>query len=150
MRVEPAPPVVPEVGAAPVSDANLTLEVLPFAKLRAGGQTRRFQVVAHNLAPRGAARSCGTGCADSCSGCWDGSPRIARRGTHSPPALPFNLSIATLEDERSVQKIGAALNAHGIAAETLWLRNRGGPLCTQRRAQVERFITQCDKLGAGS
>jgi len=51
---EPAPPAVAAVVAAPVSDANLILEVLPFAKLRAGGQTRRFRSW---HAPRPARRS---------------------------------------------------------------------------------------------
>jgi len=59
-------------------------------------------------------------------------------------ASTVNLSIATLEDERFVQKIAAALNAHGIAADTLGFEIAEA-LCTQRRAQVDVFITQCDK-----
>ena len=71
-----------------------------------------------------------------------------RSGWNSQPTgFTVNLSIATLEDERFVHKIAAALNAHGIAAETLGFEIAEA-LCTQRRAQVERFITQCDKLGA--
>jgi EAL domain-containing protein (putative c-di-GMP-specific phosphodiesterase class I) len=147
MRVEPAPPVVPEVGAAaPVSDANLTLEVLPFAKLRAGGQTRRFQVVAR-ISPREAQRDPAALDARILQRLlgWLAANRTAWNS--QPTSFTVNLSIATLEDERSVQKIGAALNAHGIAAETLGFEIAEA-LCTQRRAQVERFITQCDKLGA--
>jgi EAL domain-containing protein (putative c-di-GMP-specific phosphodiesterase class I) len=140
---EPAPPAV---AAAPVSDANLTLEVLPFVKLRAGGQTRRFQVVART-SPREAQRDPAALDAlilQRLLG-WLAAHRTAWNS--QPTSFTVNLSIATLEDERFVHKIAAALNAHGIAAETLGFEIAEA-LCTQRRAQVERFITQCEKLGA--
>jgi len=147
MPAEPAPPpAAPAVAAAPVSDANLILEVLPFAKLRAGGQTRRFQVVAR-ASPREAQRDPAALDAlilQRLLG-WLAAHRTAWNS--QPTSFTVNLSIATLEDERFVQKIAAALNAHGIAAETLGFEIAEA-LCTQRRAQVERFITQCDKLGA--
>ena len=143
---EPAPPAVAAVVAAPLSDANLILEVLPFAKLRAGGQTRRFQVVART-SPREALRDPAALDAlivQRLLG-WLAAHRSAWNS--QPTSFTVNLSIATLEDERFVQKIAAALNAHGIAADTLGFEIAEA-LCTQRRAQVERFITQCDKLGA--
>ena len=37
-----------EASEAAVNDPSLVLELLPFAKLRAGGQTRRFQVLARS------------------------------------------------------------------------------------------------------
>ncbi|HXO16529.1 MAG TPA: EAL domain-containing protein, partial [Steroidobacteraceae bacterium] len=142
----PAPPAVAAVAAALVSDANLTLEVLPFVKLRAGGQTRRFQVVART-SPREAQRAPAALDAlilQRLLG-WLAAHRTAWNS--QPTSFTVNLSIATLEDERFVHKIAAALNAHGIAAETLGFEIAEA-LCTQRRAQVERFITQCEKLGA--
>ena len=142
----PAAPAAPAVTTAPVSDANLILEVLPFAKLRAGGQTRRFQVVART-SPREAQRDPAALDAlivQRLLG-WLAAHRSAWNS--QPTSFTVNLSIATLEDERFVQKIAAALNAHGIAADTLGFEIAEA-LCTQRRAQVERFITQCDKLGA--
>jgi EAL domain-containing protein (putative c-di-GMP-specific phosphodiesterase class I) len=142
----PAPPAVVAVAAAPVSDANLLLEVLPFAKLRAGGQTRRFQVVART-SPREAQRAPGAQDAlilQRLLG-WLAAHRNAWNS--QPTTFTVNLSIATLEDQRFVHKIAAALNAHGIAAETLGFEIAEA-LCTQHRAQVERFITQCEKLGA--
>jgi len=146
---EPAPPAVAAVAAVaatPVSDANLILEVLPFARLRAGGQTRRFQIVART-SPREAQRDPAALDAlilQRLLG-WLAAHRAAWNS--QPTSFTVNLSIATLEDERFVQKIAAALNAHGIAADTLGFEIAEA-LCTQRRAQVERFITQCDKLGA--
>jgi EAL domain-containing protein (putative c-di-GMP-specific phosphodiesterase class I) len=143
---EPAPPTVAAVAATPVSDANLILEVLPFAKLRAGGQTRRFQVVART-SPREAQRDPAALDAlilQRLLG-WLAAHRTAWNS--QPTSFTVNLSIATLEDQRFVQRIAAALNAHGIAAETLGFEIAEA-LCTQRRAQVERFITQCEKLGA--
>jgi EAL domain-containing protein (putative c-di-GMP-specific phosphodiesterase class I) len=134
------------VAAAPLSDANLILEVLPFAKLRAGGQTRRFQVVARSTAR---AAQCLPAALDGLIlqqllG-WLAAHRAAWNS--QPTSFTVNLSIATLEDERFVQRIAAALNAHAIAPESLGFEIAEA-LCTQRRAQVERFITQCEKLGA--
>ena len=141
-----AAPAPPAVAAAPVSDANLILEVLPFVKLRAGGQTRRFQVVARN-SPREVQRDPAALDAlilQRLLG-WLAAHRTVWNS--QPTSFTVNLSIATLEDERFVHKIAAALNTHGIAAETLGFEIAEA-LCTQRRAQVERFITQCEKLGA--
>jgi EAL domain-containing protein (putative c-di-GMP-specific phosphodiesterase class I) len=136
----------PAVATAPVSDANLILEVLPFAKLRAGGQTRRFQIVAR-ISPREAQRDPAALDAlilQRLLG-WLAAHRAAWNS--QPTSFTFNLSIATLEDERFVQKIAATLDAHAIAAETLGFEIAEA-VCTQRRAQVERFLTQCERLGA--
>jgi len=153
---QPAAPAMPAapaaaaaaaaVATAPVSDANLILEVLPFARLRAGGQTRRFQVVAHT-SPREAQRDPAALDAlilQRLLG-WLAAHRAAWNS--QPTSFTFNLSIATLEDERFVQRIAATLDAHAIAAETLGFEIAEA-VCTQRRAQVERFLTQCEKLGA--
>jgi EAL domain-containing protein (putative c-di-GMP-specific phosphodiesterase class I) len=140
------PPAAPAVVAAPVSDANLILDVLPFAKLRAGGQTRRFQVVART-SPREAQRDPAALDALILQRLLGWLAAHRTEWNSQPTSFTVNLSIATLEDERFVQKLAAALNAHGIAAETLGFEIAEA-LCTQRRAQVERFITQCDKLGA--
>lgn len=73
----------------------------------------------------------------------------ANRATWNSQSTSFtvNLSITTLEDERFPQKIAAALNANGIAAETVGFEIAEA-LCAQRRALVERFFTQCEKLGS--
>jgi len=142
----PAAPAAPAVATAPVSDADLTLEVLPFAKLRAGGQTRRFQIVART-SPREAQRDAAALDALILVRLlgWLAAHRAAWNS--QPTSFTFSLSIATLEDERFVHKIAAALDAHAIAAETLGFEIAEA-VCTQRRAQVERFLTQCEKLGA--
>ena len=142
----PAAPAAPAVATAPVSDANLILEVLPFARLRAGGQTRRFQIVAQT-SPREAQRDPAALDAlilQRLLG-WLAAHRASWNS--QPTSFTFNLSIATLEDERFVQRIAATLDAHAIAAETLGFEIAEA-VCTQRRAQVERFLTQCEKLGA--
>ncbi|HEY0766665.1 MAG TPA: EAL domain-containing protein [Steroidobacteraceae bacterium] len=146
VQPEAAPSAAPAVAAAPVSSANLILEALPFAKLRVGGQTRRFQILSR-ISPRDAQR-------DPAALDWLILQRLlawlaAHRAVWNsqPTSFTVNLSIATLEDERFAQKISAALNAHGIAAETLGFEIAEA-LCAQRRAQVERFINQCEKLGA--
>jgi len=76
---------------------------------------------------------------------WLASHRSAWNS--QPTSFTVNLSIATLEDERFTQKLAAALHSHGIAGDTFGFEI-AEPLCTQRRAQVERFITQCEKVGA--
>jgi len=63
-----------------------------------------------------------------------------------PTSFTLNLSIATLEDERFLQFVNSNLKANGIAPDNIGFEI-AEPLCIQRRAQVERFITLCDKLG---
>ncbi|TLY65924.1 MAG: EAL domain-containing protein [Gammaproteobacteria bacterium] len=141
----PARPAAPAVAQAPVSDANLILEVLPFAKLRAGGQTRRFQVLARS-ATRTAQRDPAALDALILQKLLGWLAAHRAEWNSQPTSFTVNLSIATLEDERFVHKIAAALNEHAIAAETLGFEIAEA-LCTQHRARVERFITQCEKLG---
>jgi EAL domain-containing protein (putative c-di-GMP-specific phosphodiesterase class I) len=144
----PAAPAVP-VGAAAtaaalVNDPNLLLELLPFAKLRPGGQTRRFQVLA-----RGSGQQRDPAAADALVlqrllG-WLAAHRAAWNS--QPTSFTVSLSIATLEDERFAQKMAATLNTHGISPESIGYEITEA-VCTQRRAQVERFLTQCDKVGS--
>jgi EAL domain-containing protein (putative c-di-GMP-specific phosphodiesterase class I) len=138
-------PAPAQAVASPVatSDPNLLLEILPFVKLRAGGQSRRFQLLARVSPPHRDPAS-----QDALVLQRVMSWLAAHRGAWNsqPTSFTINLSIATLEDERFVQKIAAALNSHGIAAETLGFEIAEA-LCTQRRAQVERFMTQCEKAG---
>src|SRR6185312_7377426 len=120
----PAPAVTAPPSAAAATtptplapnDPNLLLEILPYAKLRAGGQSRRFQVLARNSpAPRDPAAHDAVVLQRLMS--W----LAAHRGAWNtqPTTFTVNLSIATLEDERFVQKMVGALNSHGIAAESL-------------------------------
>lgn len=146
-RAAPAAPSAPAAAAAALStahDPNLLLEVLPFVKLRAGGQTRRFQLLARTSASQRDPAALDALVLQRLLG-WLAAHRSSWNS--QPTGFTVNLSIATLEDERFAQKIAAALNSHGIAGETLGFEIAEA-LCTQRRAQVERFIGQCDKVGA--
>ena len=142
----PATPAAPAVAETPVSDVNLILEVLPFAKLRAGGQTRRFQILARSptRTPQRLHAALDALTLQRLLA-WLAAHRAVWNS--QPTSFTVNLSIATLEDERFVHKIAEALNEHAIAAETLGFEIAEA-LCTQHRAQVERFITQCEKLGS--
>jgi EAL domain-containing protein (putative c-di-GMP-specific phosphodiesterase class I) len=144
-RREGAVSAQPAAAEAPQSDPNLILEVVPYARLRSGGQTRRFQIQAR-LSPRVA--QCDPAVLDALilQRLLDWLAAYRALWTSQPTCFTLSLSIATLEDERFAQKLSAELNAHGIAAETLGFEI-AETLVTQRRAQVERFITQCDKLG---
>ena len=146
MPAAAAAPAAPTVAEAPVSDVNLILEVLPFAKLRAGGQTRRFQILARSptRTPQRLHAALDALTLQRLLG-WLAAHRAVWNS--QPTSFTVNLSIATLEDERFVHKIAEALNEHAIAAETLGFEIAEA-LCTQHRAQVERFITQCEKLGS--
>jgi EAL domain-containing protein (putative c-di-GMP-specific phosphodiesterase class I) len=138
-----APAHAAAIGGAP-ADANVQLEVLPFGKLRAGGQTRRFQVIARVAGTvRDPAAQDGL-VLQRLMG-WLAAHRAAWNS--QPTGFTLNLSIATLEDERFAQKLAAALHSHGIAGDTFGFEIAEA-LCTQRRAQVERFIAQCEKVGA--
>ncbi len=150
-RVAPPPPPAPapapaaSVPSAPaVNDPNLLLELLPFAKLRAGGQTRRYQVLSRSSTLQRDPAAFDALVLQRLLG-WLAAHRASWNS--QPTSFTVNLSIATLEDERFAQKMAATLNTHGIAADSIGFEITEA-LCTQRRAQVERFITQCDKVGA--
>jgi EAL domain-containing protein (putative c-di-GMP-specific phosphodiesterase class I) len=129
--------------AAAGNDPNLILELLPFAKLRAGGQTRRYQVLAHSNAAQRDPAAFDALVLQRLLG-W----LAAHRGAWSsqPTSFTVNLSIASLEDERFPQRIAATLNTLGISPDSLGFEIAEA-LCTQRRGQVERFIAQCGKAG---
>ena len=122
----------------------VTLEMLPFVKLRSGGRTRRFEVL-----PTGTARELrDPATLDSLAMhrllAWLAAHRAA--WTVEPASFTLNLSIATLEDDGFLKQVAAGLQGNGIAPDTVGFEI-AEPLCTQRRAQVERFIAGCDKLG---
>jgi EAL domain-containing protein (putative c-di-GMP-specific phosphodiesterase class I) len=124
---------------------SLILEVQPFTKLRAGGRTRRYEVQARVSHPEVThTPPAPDGYALQHLLTWLG----ANRSTWSaePTSFTLNLSIATLEDERFPQFVASNLKRHGIAADNVGFEI-AEPLCIQRRAQVERFIGHCDKLG---
>jgi EAL domain-containing protein (putative c-di-GMP-specific phosphodiesterase class I) len=131
-------------GASAAADANVNLEVLPFGKLRAGGQTRRFQVLARHSSNLRDPAAQDALVLQRLMG-WLAAHRAAWNS--QPTGFTLNLSIATLEDERFAQKLATALHSHGIAGDTFGFEIAEA-LCTQRRAQVERFIAQCEKVGA--
>jgi EAL domain-containing protein (putative c-di-GMP-specific phosphodiesterase class I) len=136
-----AQPAAPSTAAG---DPNVQLEVLPFVKLRAGGQTRRYQVLSRSAPTQRDPAAHDASVLQSLL-TWLAAHRAAWNS--QPTGFAINLSIATLEDERFAQRIAAALNSNGIAGDTLGFEIAEA-LCTQRRAQVERFITQCEKIGA--
>ncbi len=122
---------------------SLSLELAPFTRLRSGGRTRRFEVLARtshpNRVPHGFDRI-----ALQRLLTWLGANRTVWNS--EPSSFTLNLSITALEDERFPQFIASNLKAHGISAESIGFEI-AEPLCLQRRAQVERFLALCDKLG---
>lgn len=140
----PTPPVIPATaaplaaaGVVTAGESQLILEVVQFGKLRAGGQSRRFQVQARTTATDALIlQRLVTWLAAHRSG-W----------SSQPTSFTVNLSIATLEDERFVQRMAGTLNNNGLSPEVLGFEITEA-LCTQRRALVERFITQCEKAGS--
>ena len=125
--------------------SSLILDVQPFSKLRAGGRMRRYEVlprIPHRDANRAPAAMDGLALQRLLA--WLGSNRAA--WNLEPTSFSLNLSISTLEDERFLQQVASSLKANGIAPDNLGFEI-AEPLCTQRRAQVERFISLCDKLG---
>jgi EAL domain-containing protein (putative c-di-GMP-specific phosphodiesterase class I) len=129
--------------ALALDPALVTLEMLPFVKLRSGGRIRRFEVL-----PTTARELRDPAVLDSLAMqrllAWLGAHRAA--WTVEPASFTLSLSIATLEDEGFLKQVAAGLQSHGIAPDTVGFEI-AEPLCTQRRAQVERFMTGCEKLG---
>jgi EAL domain-containing protein (putative c-di-GMP-specific phosphodiesterase class I) len=122
---------------------SLILEVLPFSKLRTGGRTRRYEVLARSSHPNRVPQGFDKIALQQLLA-WMGTNRST--WSLEPTSFTLNLSIATLEDERFPQFVASQLKANGIAPDNIGFEI-AEPLCLQRRAQVERFITLCDKLG---
>jgi len=124
---------------------TLNLELQPYHKLRPGGRTRRFEVLASAMVRETQKITSGL---DSFALqrllSWMGANRAAWNS--EPTSFTLNLSIATLEDDRFPQFVASNLKSHSIAPENIGFEIAEA-LCVQRRAQVERFITLCDKLG---
>ena len=130
--------------ALSLDPALVTLEMLPFVKLRSGGRTRRFE-----LLPTGTSRELRDAAVLDALAvqrlfAWLGTHRAA--WTVEPTSFTLNLSIATLEDDRFLKQVASGLQSNGIAPDTVGFEI-AEPLCTQRRAQVERFMAGCDQLG---
>ena len=146
----PAPSAPREQRSVPTStataDTHLILEILHFGKLRPGGQSRRFQVQA-----RAAHRDAHpvTAATDTLILQRLVSWLAAHRSGWSaqPTSFTVNLSISTLEDERFAQRMATTLDSNGLSPDVLGFEITEA-LCTQRRALVERFITQCEKVGS--
>jgi len=130
--------------AISLDPALVTLEMLPFVKLRSGGRTRRFEVLATGSARELRDPAVLDSLAMQRLLAWLGANRAA--WTAEPASFTLNLSIATLEDDAFLRQVAAGLQSNGIAPDTVGFEI-AEPLCTQRRAQVERFIAGCDKLG---
>jgi EAL domain-containing protein (putative c-di-GMP-specific phosphodiesterase class I) len=131
--------------AVTFDSSNLILDVQPFSKLRAGGRMRRYEVlprIPHRDTNRAPAAMDGLALQRLLG--WLGS----NRGSWSmePTSFSLNLSISTLEDPKFPQQVASCLKANGIAPDNLGFEI-AEPLCTQHRAQVERFLSLCDKLG---
>jgi EAL domain-containing protein (putative c-di-GMP-specific phosphodiesterase class I) len=122
---------------------TLALDIQPFTKLRPGGRTRRYEVIARSSHPNRVPAGLDKIALQQLLA-WMGAHRAA--WNLEPTSFTLNLSIATLEDERFPQFVASHLKANGIAADNIGFEI-AEPLCLQRRAQVERFITLCDKLG---
>ena len=124
---------------------TLNLELQPYNKLRPGGRTRRFEVLASATVRETQKITSGL---DSFALqrllSWMGANRAAWNS--EPTSFTLNLSIATLEDDRFPQFVASNLKSQGIAPGNIGFEIAEA-LCVQRRAQVERFITLCDKLG---
>ncbi len=125
--------------------SSLILDVQAFGKLRAGGRMRRYEVLPR-IPNRDSNRT--PAAMDSLALqrllSWLGSNRAA--WNLEPTSFSLNLSISTLEDPRFPQHVASCLKANGIAPDNLGFEIAEA-LCTQHRAQVERFISLCDKLG---
>ena len=140
--LQPAPPAAATTPGG--SAESVALEVMPFVKLRSGGRMRRFEVL-----PRGTARQNRDPAALDALAiqsllAW----MVAHRSdwTLEPTAFTLNLSIATLEDEQFLRQLSAGFSRSGVSPESIGFEI-AEPLCTQRRASVERFISGCERLG---
>jgi EAL domain-containing protein (putative c-di-GMP-specific phosphodiesterase class I) len=131
-------------GASSAQSAILLLEILPYVKLRPG-RHRRYEVLPRTSQrdTNRTAATLDTSAVQQLTG-WLGAHRAA--WSLEPTSFTLNLSIDTLEDERFLREAAGSLKTHSLAPDSLGFEIAEA-LCTQHRAQVERFIASCEQLG---
>ena len=122
---------------------SFNLDIQPYVKLRSGGRSRRYEVQTRLPSTTRHPTTLDSFALQRLAA-WLGSNRTA--WTSQPTSFTLNLSITTLEDDRFPQLVASALKSHGIAPDNIGFEIAEA-LCAQRRAQVERFVAACDKLG---
>ena len=159
-----APPIAPAATASiPMTEqeqaADLILDVQQLTQLRSGGRTRRYEVLARSrrdvarkqvppafVAP--AARGPDGAALDSLVLrqllTWLGENPVVWDA--EPASFSINVSLGALEDAQFLQRLPADLARTGVAAQCIGFEI-GEQACSQRPAQVQRFIATCEKIG---
>lgn len=169
---EPAAPAAdrpPPAAAAPEEatriapplefENDLVLHVQQLLKLRSGGRTRRYEVLARSRRDPGRSAP-PEPIAASMAGARGGGALdaiVVRRlltwlGTHrvvwesEPASFTINLSLGALEEEDFGRLVADCLRASGVPAESIGFEIRE-TACSSHRAQLERFLAACEQLG---
>jgi EAL domain-containing protein (putative c-di-GMP-specific phosphodiesterase class I) len=132
-----------EVTARPATGAAVDgpLRVQELVKLRAGGRTRRLQVV-----PRGAEgreQAFDALALTEIIGWLRAHPEAHER---TPMSFALAVPAHALEEDRLPALIASSLRQGGIPADCIGFELQEDA-CVRHRAQAERFIAQCEKLG---
>jgi EAL domain-containing protein (putative c-di-GMP-specific phosphodiesterase class I) len=160
-------PTIPSTSAAPesVTDqeqtaaADLVLNVQQLTRLRSGGRTRRYEVLARSRRDAGRKQVPPAFVAPAARGregavldglvlrrllVWLGENPVVWDA--EPASFSINLSIGALEDPKFLQALPAELARSGVAAECIGFEINE-LACNQSTAQVERFVAECEKIG---
>jgi EAL domain-containing protein (putative c-di-GMP-specific phosphodiesterase class I) len=145
---------VPEVSSRPTSTSSVVsarpaigaatdgpLRVQELVKLRAGGRTRRLQVV-----PRGAEgreQPFDALALTEIIGWLRAHPEAHER---TPMSFALAVPAHALEEDRLPALIASCLRQGGIPVDCIGFELQEDA-CVRHRAQAERFIAQCEKLG---
>jgi EAL domain-containing protein (putative c-di-GMP-specific phosphodiesterase class I) len=132
-------PVLAPPESAPKADGVLRVQEL--MKLRAGGRTRRLQVMPR--ASEGSAQVFDAPALTEIVGWLRGHPEVPER---SPMNFAFAVSEQALESERLPALVASCLKQGGVPPESIGFEVQE-QACVRHRAQAERLSAQCEKLG---
>jgi EAL domain-containing protein (putative c-di-GMP-specific phosphodiesterase class I) len=138
--------------------AQYDLHVQQLLKLRSGGGTRRYEVLARRIGDAGSAtpssisdtvrKKIGTSdfdrhvvegllkWLDANSSVWESTPA----------SFSVNLSMSSIEDPKFLAFVASQLKSHGLPAATLGFEI-SEQACVEQRKDVDLFVAACEKIG---
>jgi EAL domain-containing protein (putative c-di-GMP-specific phosphodiesterase class I) len=139
--------------------ADLILDVQQLTQLRSGGRTRRYEVLARSRRESARTHVPSAFVAPATRGppgavldslvlrrllSWLGENPVV--WDSEPASFSINLSLGALEDTQFLHRLPADLTRNGVAPQCIGFEV-SERACNQIPAQVERFITECEKIG---
>lgn len=122
--------------------ADVVLYVQQLTRIRAGGRTRRYEVLARSRAE--SSFECSSGLVVQRLLAWLGEHRAVWES--EPTSFSIGLTAGALEDERFPSLVASCLTKSGVAPESIGFEIPE-QVCVRHKTHVERFLEAAQRLG---